>query len=66
VKIVKYGNIYQVARVRRFTCCRCGSVFDADNGEYTTVVGQIEYMYDNIIAKCICPVCGSTSYSYDR
>lgn len=53
IKIIKPGKELNLHRTRRFTCLLCGCVFDADHGDYDTIVGQ----YDETVYWAFCPNC---------
>lgn len=59
MKIIERGKIPK--NTKRFYCKNCGTVFDADKGEYVSA-DQMEYMHDGILYKCICPVCKKWAY----
>jgi rubredoxin len=55
VKILKQGEV--PTDTKKFTCKKCGTVFEAEKGEYV-IADQWAYMHDGITAFCDCPVCG--------
>ena len=59
MKIIEKGKIPNLSQ--RFACRNCGTVFVADSTEYKAA-DQIEYMHDDILYKCRCPVCGRYAY----
>lgn len=52
MKIIKEGNPDVIRRRIRFTCKRCGCIFDADFGEYYIDSWRNEEHY-----RCECPCC---------
>lgn len=61
MEILQNGK--KVTKKKRFSCEACGCVFEAERGEYTEA-DYMEWNHD-IIAKCRCPYCGETVYSWD-
>lgn len=59
MKIIKRGEIPNIAK--RFTCKYCGTVFEAENGEYKGA-SQMAYMMDGIEYEATCPICNRTAY----
>lgn len=57
--IIEKGKILNSAK--RFTCRYCKTIFEADSTEYEAA-NQMEYIHDNILYKCRCPVCGLCAY----
>jgi hypothetical protein len=49
MKIIKQGRI--PAYTKQFTCDNCGTVFEAEEGEYKSC-SQLAYMHDGLIYKC--------------
>lgn len=64
MKIIKPGSHQEIAKPKRFTCQRCGCVFEADVSEYH-VTSQFAYVYDGILAECKYPFCDTTAYAYE-
>lgn len=54
MRIIKEGNPDAVKRRVRFTCRRCGCVFEADFGEY-----DVDCQYNQEYYSCNCPTCGA-------
>ena len=52
MKIIQEGNPNIIRRGLRFTCKRCGCVFEADFGEYS-----IEFIRNDVVHSCECPTC---------
>ena len=61
MKIIQPGNLERMDATRRFTCEKCGCVWDASSNEYTREWG----LNDDVIA-CVCPTCGRRSYDSKR
>lgn len=59
MKIIKRGEI--PTYTRRFTCETCGTIFEADQGEYTSC-GELAYLHDGLLYQSTCPVCGKTAF----
>lgn len=59
MRIIKTGKVEY--KVEKFTCLRCGTIFEAGESEYTHA-NQMEYMHDGIRIKCQCPLCGNMVY----
>lgn len=55
MKIIVRGNV-----TKRFTCERCGCVFEANVGEYAAGQHLNEKYY-----YCECPMCKKTVYIYE-
>lgn len=53
IKIIKPGKTKEPKGTRRFTCIRCGCVFDADHGDYEIIDGQ----YNETVYWAFCPNC---------
>lgn len=53
MKIITPGNIELAEEVKRFSCDKCGCVFEAKRREYTSVTHRNEVYYG-----CKCPTCG--------
>jgi rubredoxin len=58
MKIVKKGEIPN--KTKRFTCKLCGTVFEAERGEYHAA-NQIGWM-EGIEYVSTCPVCKNTVF----
>lgn len=58
MKIIKQGEIPN--QTKRFTCKLCGTVFEAEKGEYHEAI-QIGWM-DDIEYVSTCPVCENTVF----
>ena len=56
MKIIQQGNPDYQKQIRRFTC-KCGCVFEAEKGEYST--GS---QYNETYYYCECPTCKSMVY----
>ena len=63
MKIIKDGNIDR--ETKRFTCKKCGCVFEADKDEYRLVTSTA-HQYDGIEAVCDCPCCDANVYKYKQ
>lgn len=63
MKIIKQGEIPNYTK--RFACKYCGSVFEAEKGEYQ-IASQIEYIMDGTVCKTTCPVCKNTVFINSR
>ncbi len=60
MKIIKEGDPDGVKRRVRFHCKRCGCVFEADSGEYTTIFRSMLELYLNEESySCQCPTCSA-------
>ena len=59
MNIIEKGKIPN--SVQRFTCRYCKTIFEADSTEYKAA-NQMEYIHDDILYKCRCPVCGRYAY----
>ena len=59
MKIIKRGEIPDYTK--RFTCETCGTIFEADQGEYKGC-SQLAYLHDGLLYQCECPVCKKTAY----
>lgn len=59
MKIITHGYLKEEEIILRFTCCRCGCVFDAEKGEYRSLQRKGEY-------RCTCPECGSEASEYSE
>lgn len=59
MRIIKQGTI--PTYTKQFTCNNCGTVFEAEMGEYKHC-GQMAYMHDGLIYECECPVCRKMAY----
>lgn len=59
MKIIQEGKI--PTYTKRFTCDTCGTVFDADKGEYHSC-RQLEYTHDDLKYECKCPICCKMAY----
>ena len=59
MKIIKRGKV--PVHTKQFTCDYCGTVFEAEKGEYKGC-GQIAYMHDGLLYQCKCPICGEMAY----
>ena len=57
MRIIKPGDPSRLKETRRFTCQRCGCVFEADKEEYNSGM-----QYNEIYYKSQCPTCGTTVY----
>ena len=57
MKIIKQGNINKLKAVIRFTCSKCGCIFEADNTEY-----KISSQYNEEYCYCECPFCHKFCY----
>ena len=57
MKIITPGNIELAEEVRRFSCDKCGCVFEAKRGEYKSGSKCNEVYY-----HCKCPTCGKVVY----
>lgn len=55
MKIIRRGHIQ--SKTKRFSCFHCGTVFEAEEGEYRNA-DQVAYVCEGIVAYCSCPVCG--------
>lgn len=60
MKIILNSNSSNDNKPIRFTCSRCGTVFDADRNEYDMSVNFRNEPY----CVCSCPKCNSTVYYY--
>ena len=60
MKILKEGKI--PTETKQFACHNCGTVFEAEKGEYT-YADQMAYVHDGVTAYCICPLCGRRTYT---
>lgn len=57
MKIIQHGKPkLSFPRTKRFRCCSCGCVFEAEKEEYTS--GS---QYNEIYYQCKCPECGKTA-----
>ena len=61
MKIVRRGIVCN--DTQRFMCYRCGTVFDADEGEYNLSNYSTEKVL-NIELRCKCPLCEKNVYKY--
>lgn len=52
MKIIQDGNLDKLKEIVRFTCKRCGCVFEAEKNEYKTSTQYNETYY-----ICKCPFC---------
>ena len=61
MEIIKHGK----PKIKKvfFTCDDCGCEFAADDGEYTGITNQMEYLETKKSYKCKCPECGQTAYN---
>ena len=59
MKIISRGEI--PVPVRRFECDYCGTIFEAEKGEFHSC-GQYAYIHDGLEWECKCPVCGKMVY----
>lgn len=57
MKIIKNGDLERLKETKTFECKRCGCVFKAEKGEYTT-----RSQYNEIYYLCKCPTCATTVY----
>ena len=55
MRIIKHGTKPEPRRVR-FTCSRCGCVYDCRLGEYV-----VRAQYNEFYAASICPECGANN-----
>ena len=60
MKIIKAGDIRRIDNTRKFTCKRCGCVFEADRSEYHT---QSDFRNGHFYV-CMCPTCGRDVLTY--
>ena len=60
MKVITHGTKPDET-VLRFTCWRCGCVFDADKGEYKPQGSRNEITF-----SCNCPECGAATTDYYR
>lgn len=57
MKIIQHGQPkLAFPSTKRFRCCSCHCVFEAEYGEYTS--GS---QYNEIYFQCKCPECGKTA-----
>lgn len=56
MKIIKKGEIPK--QTKRFKCKHCGTIFEAEKGEYNGA-NQLAWI-DGIEYESTCPVCGHT------
>lgn len=59
IEIITPGDMRRAKKVKRFTCERCGCVWEADNEHYEDVSTQRE----GPDFKCKCPTCGKVCYT---
>lgn len=59
MRIIKTGKL--PSSQKKFTCDNCGTVFEADKGEYHSC-GQMGYLHDGLLYECECPLCGKMAY----
>ena len=52
MKIIRNCDLKRLQKTKRFTCFRCGCIFEANAGEYRVEEGQRE---DTYIMNC--PIC---------
>lgn len=58
IKIIVRGKKMDKEHIRRFTCGRCGCVFEADGNDYRTERDPFNDLY---YSTC-CPNCGDRIY----
>lgn len=62
IKIIKDGSLKKLNKTKRFTCSKCGCIFEADDSSYTINSWRNEKIY----ITAICPFCGkSVSRDYE-
>lgn len=62
MKIIKPGNI---CHTKRFTCERCGCIWEAEKGEYEPTP-QLAVMHDGLNSYWMkCPTCKNYSDTYE-
>lgn len=54
MRIIKQGDLNKLKEIKKFTCFKCGCVFEASNSEYKKEFNQRE---DNTYFKINCPCC---------
>ena len=59
MKIIKQGDLNIARKPLRFECKNCGTIFEADKGEYQFVDN---YLSKEINYACECPLCHGTIY----
>lgn len=59
MKILQQGVLRTYTK--KFSCTKCGCIFEADKGEYKGV-SQMEYFDTRMSYKCNCPTCGEVVY----
>ena len=55
IKIIKDGSLKKLNKTKRFTCSKCGCIFEADDSSYTTNNWRNE-----LYITVICPFCGES------
>ena len=55
IKIIKDGSLKKMNKTKRFTCSKCGCIFEADDSSYTTHNWRSE-----LYITVICPFCGES------
>lgn len=56
MKIIKKGDPAKLITAKRFECCMCGCVFEADKDEY-----KCSMQYNETYFYCKCPFCGASA-----
>lgn len=58
MRIIKQGKMPKCVSAVRLKCNECGTVFEADEGEYETEDGG----YNEILFCAVCPFCKEPGY----
>lgn len=58
IKIIQRGDLSLLRKYKRFTCDKCGCIWEADKDHYKYSGNQIDG--DNYC--CSCPTCGAITY----
>ena len=58
MKILKQGDLKRLDKTRRFSCDKCGCIWEANQTEYRREPDRNE---DLIV--CNCPTCGGITYA---
>lgn len=62
MKILEKGNLEKIKNTRKFTCIKCGCLFEADESEYK-YCDAFTQQHDGVAAECKCPMCGADAFS---